>query len=84
LTAADSGTVLTMSSTSLTTVTVPASLPVGFRCMVYNINTGNVAIGNAAGVTLNSRNGNYTCSNTFGSISVFVYASNAVVVEGVI
>ena len=84
LTAADSGTVLTMSSTSLTTVTVPASLPVGFRCMVYKINTGNVVIGNAAGVTLNSRNGNYTCSNTFGSISVFVYASGSVVVEGVI
>jgi hypothetical protein len=82
LTSTDSGTVISMSNTALKTVTVPASLPVGFRCLVNMINTGNVAIGNAAGVTLNSRTGTYTCSTRYGSLSVLVYAANTVLVDG--
>lgn len=82
LTAADSGAVITMSNTALTTVTVPASLPVGYRCMVYMIGTGNVAIGNAAGVTLNSRTGAFTVSQRYGAASILVHAANTVLVEG--
>jgi hypothetical protein len=78
----DSGSIITMSNTALKTVTVPASLPVGFRCMVYMINTGNVVIGNAAGVTLQSRTSTYTCASRYGSLSVFVYAANTVIVDG--
>ena len=80
----DSGTVITVSNTALKTITVPASLPVGFRCMVYMLNTGNVAIGNAAGVTLASRTGGYTVYTRYGSASVFVYAANSVIVDGAI
>ena len=84
LAANDSGSVITISNTALKTVTVPASLPVGFRCMVYMLNTGNVVIGNASGVTLNSRTGSYTCSTQYGSMSVFVYTTNSVIVDGAI
>lgn len=82
LTNADSGSVLTMSNTAAKTITVPADLPVGFRCMVYMINTGNVIIGNSAGVTLNSRSSVYTCNTRFGSLSIFEYASNNVIIDG--
>jgi hypothetical protein len=82
LTGTDSGTLLTVSNTSTKTITVPASLPVGFRCVVYQLNTGNVVIGNAAGVTLNSRTGSYTSSTRYGAVTVFVYAANSVIVDG--
>jgi hypothetical protein len=84
LAANDSGSVITISNTALKTVTVPASLPVGFRCMVYMLNTGNVVIGNATGVTLSSRTNSYTCSTRYGSMSVFVYTANNVIVDGAI
>ena len=82
LTNADSGSILTVSNTSATTITVPADLPIGFRCMVYQLNTGNVVIGNAAGVTLNSRTNVYSCNTRYGSISVFEYAANQVIIDG--
>ena len=82
LTNADSGSVLTMSNTTARTITVPGDLPVGFRCMVYMINTGNVIISNAAGVTLNSRSGNYTISQRWASASIFEHAANTFIVDG--
>jgi hypothetical protein len=82
LTNADSGSVLTVSNTAATTITVPSDLPIGFRCMVYMVNTGNVVISNAAGVTLNSRSGNYTLSQRWASLSVFEHAANSVIIDG--
>ena len=84
LTANDSGSVITMSNTASKTITVPSTLPIGFRCMVYMINTGNVVIANAAGVSLFSRSGAYTCSTRYGSVSVFEYAANSIIVDGAI
>ena len=84
LTNADSGAILTVSNTASTTITVPQGLPVGFRCMVYMINTGNVVISNAAGVTLNSRTGTYTLSTRWGSVSVFEHTTDSVIVDGAI
>lgn len=80
----DSGSVIMVSNTALKTVTVPTGLPVGFRCMVYMLNTGNVVIGNASGVSLYSRSSGFTCSTRYGSISVFVYDTNSVIVDGAI
>lgn len=82
LVSSDSGSVITVTNTAAKTITVPASLPVGFRCLVYELGTGNVVIGNAAGVSLNSRTGGYTCVTQYGSLSVFVYAANTVLVDG--
>ena len=84
LTTNDSGSVITISNTALKTLTVPAGLPVGFRCLVYMLSTGNVVVGNATGVTLNSRTGSFTCSTVYGSMSVFVYNTNSVIVDGAI
>jgi hypothetical protein len=50
--------------------------------MVYMINTGNVVIGNAAGVTLNSRSGAYKVFQRWASASVFEHAANSVIVDG--
>jgi hypothetical protein len=84
LTNADSGSVITVSNTALKTITVPTGLPVGFRCMVYMINTGNVVISNATGVSLFSRGGTFTCSTRYGSVSIFEYDTNLVIVDGAI
>ena len=84
LTNADSGSVITMSNTASKTITVPNTLPVGFRCMVYMLNTGNVVIGNATGVSLFSRTNSYTCSTRYGSVSIFEYDTNSVIVDGAI
>jgi hypothetical protein len=84
LTASDSGQIITVSNTGSTTITVPSGLPVGFRCMVYMLNTGNVVIGNASGVSLYSRTNGFTCSTRYGSLSVFVYDTNNVIVDGVL
>jgi hypothetical protein len=82
LTAADSGQIVTVSNTSSTTITVPSGLPIGFRCMVYMINTGSIVIGNAAGVSLYSRTGAFNCTTRYGALSVFVYDTNSVIVDG--
>jgi hypothetical protein len=84
LSANDSGSVITMSNTASKTITVPTGLPVGFRCMVYMINTGNVVISNATGVSLFSRPGTFTCSTRYGSVSIFEYDTNLVIVDGAI
>lgn len=80
----DSGQIITVSNTASTTITVPAGLPVGFRCMVYMLNTGNVVISNASGVSMFSRTNAFTCSTRYGAVSVFVYDTNSVIVDGAI
>lgn len=80
----DSGTIITVSNTTAKTITIPQGLPVGFRCMIYMINTGNVVIANATGVTLNSRSGSYTLSTRWGSVSVFEHATDSIIVDGAI
>jgi alpha-glucuronidase len=82
LTTADHNSVITVSNTVTKTITVPASLPVGYKCAVYMINTGNVVISNAAGVTLNTRNPGYTLSTRYGGASITVIAANSVIVDG--
>lgn len=82
LTGADSGAVLTVSSTSATTITIPAGLPVGFRCLVYMINTGNVVFSGSGGVTLNSRSGGFTISQRWASASVFEHATDSIIIDG--
>jgi hypothetical protein len=84
LTSADSGTVITMTNTAVKTVTIPAGLPVGYRCMIYQLGSANVTIGNAAGVTLNSRSGGYTCYNQYGSISLMSHSANSYIIDGVV
>jgi hypothetical protein len=82
LTAADHNALITVSNTASKTITV-SSLPVGFKCLVYMINTGNVVIGNTTGVTLTTRNDGYTISTQYGGVSVFVSSSNTAVIDGI-
>jgi hypothetical protein len=82
LSANDSGTTITVSNTSAVLITVPASLPVGFRCLAMELDTGTVEIQGASGVTVNSRTGSNILTSRWGSISMFVYAANSVIVDG--
>ncbi len=81
LTAADSGTVLPV--TAAATITVPSTLPVGFRCMVTQTGTGNVVF-SGSGLTLYSRTSAFTITAQYGSASVFVLSSSQAIVDGAI
>jgi len=78
----DSGSVVLATNASSMTVTVPASVPVGFRTMVTRMGTGSVVIGNSAGVSLGSRTGAYTILNQYSSASVFMANSTFAIVDG--
>jgi hypothetical protein len=82
LTGNDHNALITVSNTLSKTITV-SSLPVGFKCLVYMINTGNVVIGNTAGVNLITRNDGYTVSTRWGGVSVFVPSQNTAIIDGV-
>ena len=51
----DSGKFLNINSVSATTVTVPTGLPTGFTVSLCQLNTGQVTISGAVGVTINNR-----------------------------
>ena len=55
ISAGDNQMLITFSSGSAMTVTVPASLGAGFSCLLARLSTGAVSVGAGAGVTLNSR-----------------------------
>lgn len=82
LTGNDHNALITISNTLSKTVSV-SSLPVGFKCLVYMINTGNVVIGNSADVTLSTRNDGYTISTRWGGVSVFVPSPNTAIIDGI-
>ncbi len=83
LSMANSGQVLVVNSSSLTTITVGTAVgSVGFRCMVTQIGTGNVQF-TASGTTLNNRLGaNNRILGQYGSMSLFCYQTNAFIVSG--
>jgi hypothetical protein len=82
LTSSDNGTTILVANSTSATVTVPASLPTGFNCQVIATSTGNVVIGNAAGVTIHSKPGTFTVSDQWGVATVLVYAANSAVISG--
>lgn len=82
LQANDSGSTLTFNNTTITTITIPASLPVGYRVYCLMLGTGNVTFTNATGVTMVS-SGSNTISTRYGSASVLSYAANSHVLNGI-
>ena len=78
----DSGTIITMSNTVSKTVTIPSTVPSGFRIMVTQLGTGSVVIANATGVSLGSRTGAYTSLSQYGTISVYMANSSFAIVDG--
>ena len=81
LVAADNGKVITMSVATANTLTVPASLAVGFNCTIIQIGAGATTI-TASGTTLNSVSAFLKISAQHGSASIISYASNVYNVAG--
>ena len=81
LVAADNGKVITMSVATANTLTVPASLAVGFNCTIIQIGAGATTI-TASGTTLNSVSSFLKISAQHGSASIISYASNVYNVAG--
>ena len=82
LVAADNGKIITMNVGSPNTLTVPASLDVGFNCTVIQLGAGQTTITTSAGVTLNSYQSYLKISGQHGSASIVSYVSNVYNVAG--
>ena len=80
----DNGAVLEVNSASAVTLTVPATLPAGFNCLVRQVGSGQAVVAAGSGATVNTYTG--ASANTPGqwsSLSVSVRATaGAAVVEG--
>jgi len=81
LVAGDNGKIITMNVASANTLTVPASLAVGFNCTVIQLGAGQTTI-TASGTTLNSYQGYLKISGQHGSASIVSYTSNVYNVAG--
>jgi hypothetical protein len=81
LVAGDNGTVITMNVASANTLTVPASLAVGFNCTIIQLGAGQTTI-TASGTTLNSVSSFLKISAQHGSASIISYVSNVFNVAG--
>ena len=81
LVAADNGKIITMNVASANTLTVPASLAVGFNCTIIQLGAGQTTI-TASGTTLNSYQGYLKISGQHGSASIVGYTSNVYNVAG--
>jgi len=80
LAAADNGTIIVCSSSSAVTITVPASLPTGFNCMIIQSGSGQVSL-SASSTTLNNRNGSATAGQ-YAILTLVHLGSNVFVVSG--
>jgi hypothetical protein len=80
LAAADNGTIIVCSNGSAVTITVPASLPSGFNCMIIQSGSGQVSL-SASSTTLNNRNGSATAGQ-YAIMTLVHLGSNVFVVSG--
>ena len=80
LAAADNGTIIVCSSNSAVTITVPASLPSGFNCMIIQNGSGQVSL-SASSTTLNNRNGSKTAGQ-YAILTLVHLGSDVFVVSG--
>lgn len=81
LLASDNGGTVTMDNSDPSTVTVPGSLGVGFRCTVIQIGAGQVEF-LASGTTLNSLNGLAKISGQHGVAGVLATIANTLTLAG--
>jgi len=80
LAAADNGTIIVCSSSSAVTITVPASLPSGFNCMIIQNGSGQISL-SASSTTLNNRNGSKTAGQ-YAILTLVHLGSDVFVVSG--
>lgn len=77
----DNGAVVTCNNASAITVTVPASLGVGFQCIIVQLGAGQVTI-SGSGATIHNRQSQTKTAGQYGFASLVAYAANIFVSGG--
>jgi hypothetical protein len=78
----DNAGVITCSSGSATTVTVPAGLGQGFNCLIIQIGAGTVTIAAGSGVTINNADSFDAISAQYGAATLYAYAPDTFYLGG--
>lgn len=81
LLSSDTGKVVTLNNASAVTLTVPASLGIGFNCLVIQLGAGQVTI-TGSGATVNNRQSQTKIAGQYGCVSLFAYLANTFVLAG--
>lgn len=82
LVSSDSGTTIVVNSGSAVIITVPAGLPIGFRCLVVRLGAGTVTLAQSGLTAFLSRTSAASITAQYGSASVFFYNTNSVILDG--
>ncbi len=81
LTASDNGTVISFTSATAVTLTIPTGLPDGFNCMVVQQGTGQVTLA-GSGLTPISRNSYTKTIGQYALATILHMGSNVVIISG--
>jgi hypothetical protein len=81
LTASDNGTIISFTSATAVTLTIPASLPDGFNCMVVQYGNGQITF-TGSGTTLYNRNSYTKSAGLYSAVSLLHLGSNNFIVSG--
>jgi len=82
LSAADHGKILDFTSSSAVSVTVPASLSMGFQVSISQAGTGQITFTGSGGMAVNNRWGGSTTSGRWAKAGIEVRAANSSVLSG--
>ncbi|HSA06134.1 MAG TPA: hypothetical protein P5556_03035 [Candidatus Gastranaerophilales bacterium] len=79
---ADNGRVITLNAATAKTITVPDSLSAGFSCSVLQIGAGQVAFSGSGSMAIRNRQSHTKTAGQYALSTLFVYASNNVLLQG--
>lgn len=82
ITSADNGKVIQSNSDAVITITIPASLPTGFNCMVLQYGAGQITFSGASGVNIINRNGYNKSIGQYALVTILHIGSNNVIISG--
>jgi Phage tail fibre repeat len=80
----DSGTVIICNNTANANVYVPAVLGAGFRCVITQVNTGNVFIYANSTNIFQTNGANNMISIKYGSASIYCFSTNNYILDGAV
>jgi hypothetical protein len=81
LVSGDNGKVVTLSNASAITLTIPASLPAGFHCTIFQKGAGQVTI-TASSTTINNRQSFTKTKGQYAFVDILMYASDVFATQG--
>jgi hypothetical protein len=78
----DNGKILTFNSSSVITVVVPQSLPIGFNCMIAQAGTAQISISSSTGVNIFNRYGFKKTSGQYSMATLISLSLNTFILTG--